>query len=89
MGQSAMQRLTVELGDRSYPILIGDGLLRDIGTHVAPLLKRPRTMIVTDEQVAKDYLLPLGASLGAENIGFSSLVLPAGEGTKSLSLIHI
>jgi 3-dehydroquinate synthase len=78
-----MERLTVELGSRSYPILIGDGLIRDIGTHVAPLLKRPRTMIVTDEHVAKHYLLPVGASLGAEGISFSSLVLPAGEGSKS------
>jgi len=78
-----MERLTVELGSRSYPILIGDGLIRDIGTHVAPLLKRPRTMIVTDEHVAKPYLLPVGASLGAEGISFSSLVLPAGEGSKS------
>ena len=78
-----MERLTVDLGSRSYPILIGDGLLRDIGRHVAPLLKRPRAMIVTDEHVAPHYLDALGASLGTENISFSSLVLPAGEGTKS------
>lgn len=78
-----MERLTVELGARSYPILIGDGLIRDIGRHVAPLLKRPRAMIVTDEHVAPHYLVALGAALGAENIAFSSLVLPAGEGTKS------
>jgi len=78
-----MECLTVDLGARSYPILIGDGLIRDIGRHVAPLLKRPRTMIVTDANVAPHYLVALGASLGAEGISFSSLVLPAGEGTKS------
>jgi 3-dehydroquinate synthase len=78
-----MESLTVELGSRSYPILIGDGLLREIGRHVAPLLRRPRTFIVTDEHVAAHYLIGLGASLGAENISFSSLVLPAGESTKS------
>jgi 3-dehydroquinate synthase len=78
-----MERLTVDLGSRSYPILIGDGLIRDIGAQVAPLLKRPRTMIVTDEHVAQHYLMPVGVSLGAEGIGFSSLVLPAGEATKS------
>src|SRR3546814_4128586 len=38
-GHVAMESLTVELGSRSYPILIGDGLIRDIGEHVAPLLK--------------------------------------------------
>lgn len=78
-----MEQLTVELGTRSYPILIGDGLLRDIGRHVAPLLKRPRVMIVTDSHVADHYLVALGASLGAADVSFSSLVLPAGEGTKS------
>ncbi|WP_260582241.1 3-dehydroquinate synthase [Sphingopyxis sp. PET50] len=78
-----MESVTVDLGSRSYPILIGDGLIRDIGAHVAPLLKRPRTMIVTDRNVADHYLMPVGASLGAEGIGFSSFVLPTGEGTKS------
>jgi 3-dehydroquinate synthase len=78
-----VESLTVDLGNRSYPILIGDGLLRDIGRHVAPFLKRPRAFIVTDEHVAAHYLVSLGAALGAENISFSSLVLPAGESTKS------
>ncbi|KTE28022.1 MULTISPECIES: 3-dehydroquinate synthase [unclassified Sphingopyxis] len=78
-----MERLTVDLGSRSYPILIGDGLIRDIGAHVAPLLRRPRTMIVTDSNVAPHYLVGVGASLANDNISFSSLVLPAGEGTKS------
>ena len=58
-----MEKLTVELGARSYPILIGDGLIREIGGHVAPLLKRPRTMIVTDTHVADHYLVPIGTSL--------------------------
>ncbi|SNT00751.1 3-dehydroquinate synthase [Sphingopyxis indica] len=83
MGRSGMQRLTVELGSRSYPILIGDGLLEKIGAHVAPLLRRPRTMIVTDEHVADLYLARVGTSLAQANISFSSLALPAGEGTKS------
>lgn len=78
-----MERLTVDLGSRSYPILIGDGLLAELGTQVAPLLKRPRTMIVTDEHVAPHYLAAVGASLTAAGIAHSALVLPAGEGTKS------
>jgi len=78
-----MERLTVDLGSRSYPILVGDGLLAGIGTHVAPLLKRPRTMIVTDEHVAPHYLAAVEASLDAAGVAHSALVLPAGEGTKS------
>lgn len=78
-----MESLKVELGDRSYPILIGDGLIGEIGRHVAPVLRRPRTVIVTDTHVADHYLARVGTSLGAENISFSSLVLPAGESSKS------
>lgn len=78
-----MQTLTVDLGKRSYPILIGDGLLADIGRHVAPLLKRPRTMIVTDRHVAEHYLTKVGTALAMENISFSSFVLDPGEATKS------
>jgi 3-dehydroquinate synthase len=78
-----MESLTVDLGDRSYPILIGDDLLSDVGGHVAPLLRRPRTMIVTDRHVAAHYLTRVGASLGAEGISFSSFVLDPGEATKS------
>lgn len=78
-----MESLTVDLGDRSYPILIEDGLIRNIGPHIAPLLKRPRTMIVTDTHVADHYLVPLGTALAMENISFSSFVLDPGESIKS------
>src|SRR3546814_10927967 len=78
-----MERLTVELGARSYDILIGDGLLADIGAQVAPLLNRRRTMIVTDAHVAGPYLDRVSATLVAAVVSVSSLVLPAGEGTKS------
>lgn len=78
-----MQRLTVDLGKRSYPILIGDGLINTIGAHVAPLLKRPRTMIVTDAHVAPHYLAAVEASLAAAGVTASSLVLDPGEGSKS------
>lgn len=80
-----MQRLTVALGARSYDILIGDGLLADAGTHIAPLLRRPRTMIVTDQHVAPHYLARLESALQAQGITTSALVLDAGEGTKSWS----
>jgi 3-dehydroquinate synthase len=78
-----MQSLTVALGARSYEILIGDGLLADVGKHIAPLLRRPRTMIITDEHVAPHYLAQVKASLDAHNISHSALVLTPGEGTKS------
>lgn len=78
-----MERLTVELGARSYAVLIGDGLLDAIGDRVAPMLKRPRTMIVTDSHVAGPYLARVTAGLERAGVATSALVLPAGEATKS------
>lgn len=78
-----MQRITVALGARSYDILIGDGYLGQTGQLIAPLLRRKRTMIITDEHVAPHYLAKVAASLDAEGIAHSALVLPAGEATKS------
>src|SRR3546814_12912749 len=67
-GTGAMERLTVELGARSYDIVIGDGLLDAVGAQVAPRLKRPRTMIVTDAHVA-DLYLEIGRASCRERVG--------------------
>lgn len=78
-----MDSLTVELGARSYDIRIGDGLVGAVGGEIAPLLRRPRTMIVTDAHVAPHYLAAVEASLADVGIAASALVLDPGEGSKS------
>ena len=73
----------VALGDRAYDILIGEGLMAEAGTHIAPLLPRPRVAILTDETVAKTQLPAFEAGLAAAGISSVSLALPAGESTKA------
>lgn len=80
-----IERLTVDLGARSYDILIGEGLIADAGRHVAPLLRSPRVVVVTDENVAGVALEPLCASLDAARIRHDRIILPAGEGTKDFA----
>ncbi|MGB7204855.1 MAG: 3-dehydroquinate synthase, partial [Anderseniella sp.] len=53
------------------------------GEMIAPLLKRPTSLIVTDENVAHHHLKTLTASLDKVGIAHSSIILPAGEATKS------
>ena len=77
----------VALGARSYDVRIGQGLLARAGAEIAPLLKRPRVAIVTDETVAGLHLDPLVRSLEAAGIAASSLALPAGEATKSWDML--
>jgi len=54
--------LTVELGERSYPIHIGVGLLNRSDSFV-PYLAGSQVMIVTNETVAPHYLDTLRSSL--------------------------
>ncbi|KRS14450.1 3-dehydroquinate synthase [Roseovarius atlanticus] len=77
------ERVHVALGERAYDIHIGPGLLGRSGALIAPLLRRPRVAIVTDETVGALHLGALQAGLGAEGIDSTALALPPGEGTKS------
>jgi 3-dehydroquinate synthase len=75
----------VALGERSYDITIGHGLMADIGRQLVPLLHRPVTAIVTDENVASRHLQALEASLRAAGISATAIVIPAGEASKSFN----
>jgi len=73
----------VALGARSYDIAIAPGLLAAAGARLRPRLKRPVTAIVTDANVARLHLKTLEDSLAAAGIASTSVVVPAGEATKS------
>ncbi len=77
--------LHVDLGERSYNILIGEGLIGKAGTLLAPILKRPRVIVITDENVAKLHLVPLVNSLNACEIKNQTIILSEGEQTKSFA----
>ncbi|MHA6999890.1 3-dehydroquinate synthase [Aeromonas schubertii] len=77
-----MERLVVELGERSYPIEIGAGLLLQPERY-RQVIKGQRVMVVTNETVAPLYLETLLAQLGDYRV--DTLVLPDGEAHKSLS----
>ena len=58
----AMETVRVELGSRSYDIVVGAGILGQAGRLMAPILARPNAIIVSDETVAGLYLDPLAAA---------------------------
>ncbi|MCE7999315.1 MAG: 3-dehydroquinate synthase [Rhodobiaceae bacterium] len=82
------EKVTVDLGDRAYNILVGPDLIANAGTHIAPLLKRGRVVIVTDENVADRHLATLEKSLTAADITSQAFVLPAGEKTKNFEQLQ-
>lgn len=78
-----MEKLRVELGARSYDILIGEGLLAQSGGLIAELGAQSRVAVLTDENVAALHLDGLREGLAVAGIDMVSLALPAGEATKS------
>lgn len=79
-----MQRVKVELGRRSYEILIGRDLLPELGGRCKKLGLGTRCAIITDENVAKHYESEATRSLQAAGFVPITIVLPAGEKTKSV-----
>ena len=80
--------LTVDLGERSYDILVGDGLLAGAGKLIAPGLAEPRAVVITDENVEKHCLGTLEKSLDESGIDHQSIVLEAGEQTKDFAHVE-
>ncbi len=78
----------VDLGDRSYEILIGRGVLETAGAEIARRLPGRRTAIITDEIVADLHLRILEKSLGEAGIDHTSIVVPAGESSKSFTILE-
>ena len=76
-------QITVGLGERSYDITIGRGLLSGAGKTIASLRSQAKCSIVTDETVAFHHLKTLEASLKEAGIPYKTVILPAGEATKS------
>ncbi len=77
-----LNRIPVNLGSRSYEVRIGTGLIACAGEEIAPLLRRPKVAVITDETVAARHLEALRGALAARGITMSALALPSGEGTK-------
>lgn len=83
-----MQTLTVDLGDRSYPIHIGAGLLNQTDL-ILPHLAQKRVMVVTNTTVAPLYLARLTATLEAGGVTVASVVLPDGEAYKNWETLNL
>jgi len=82
--------ITVELGDRSYPIHTGSGIFDDLGTQCTAVGLSGRCLLVSDENVAPLYADRALASLADAGFTVSLEVLPAGEPTKCHEqLIHL
>ena len=83
----ASTEVTVDLGERSYNIVIGAGLIAHADDYLAAVAPSRRVIIVTDENVAVLWLEKLKTVLSRANYHILTRVLTPGEQTKSLDQI--
>jgi len=81
-----MKTLTVDLGDRSYPIYIGRNLLGK-AELLTPHIQSRQVLIVSNETVAPLYLEKVKPAL--TNYQAESVILPDGEQYKTLDTLNL
>lgn len=79
---SERTKVRVDLGARSYDILIGRGLIADAGAEIASIMPKARLAIIADETVAGLHLGSLCDSLSASGLGHTAYKVPSGESSK-------
>jgi len=82
-----MKIIRTNLGDRSYEIRVGHGILDQVGASYAELGLGAKAAIVTNPTVAALYLKPVRQSLEAAGIDVSVVEVPDGEAYKTLSTV--
>lgn len=80
-----MNSVQVDLGDRSYEILVEPGILSEAGPRIQSAGLKGRAAIITDSNVAPHYLEKVEASLAAVGYETSSHIFEAGEASKSMT----
>ena len=78
--------MRVELGSRSYDIVVGAGLIAGSGARIAALGEDRPVVIVTDHTVADLYLDTLEDSLDSAGIAHCSFAVEPGEASKSFAI---
>ncbi|HEX3987844.1 MAG TPA: 3-dehydroquinate synthase, partial [Verrucomicrobiae bacterium] len=82
-----MDVVNVDLPGQSYPIYIGEGLLRSV-KFLLPHLSGSHAAIITDETVASHYLESFAEALAAQGIEITRIVIPAGEEHKNWQTLN-
>jgi 3-dehydroquinate synthase len=75
--------VAVALGARRYDLMIGRGLIAELGALVATRRPHAAVALVTDTVVASHHLAAAEAALMTAGVRTTPLVIPAGEGSKS------
>lgn len=84
----ANREIIVDLADRSYPIIIGKGLLAEAGKRIAALRPGARCAIISDSNVIALHGDTLRGSLAEARIDACEIIVEPGEATKSMGVLE-
>jgi 3-dehydroquinate synthase len=79
-----MEKVTVHLGERSYPIYIGAGILRHVGELCRALDLSPKGAVITNPTIGHLYAEPILTPFAENGFALHVLEVPDGEEYKSL-----
>ena len=79
-----METLNVDLGDRSYPIHVGENILPRIGVLMRTAGLRGKVAVVTNPTIAQLYLDTVHDGLAASGFEMAAMLVPDGEEHKNL-----
>lgn len=79
-----MKRLNIDLADRSYEILIGQGLLEKVGEWVLDIVRPSRIVIITHPSIYELFGEKLSNGFSRANLPAHVIEVPEGETSKSL-----
>lgn len=83
-----MRNVPVSLGSRSYHIKVSSELLARLGDDCAALKLGARCAVITDSRVGKIFAKSALKSLSAAGFDASLITVPAGEKSKSLTVVE-
>jgi 3-dehydroquinate synthase len=83
-----MRTVAVALGNRSYSIHVGAGLLSALGRFSAELELGRRCAVISDDRVARLYAKPALAALRSAGFDPRLICVPHGETSKSLKILQ-
>ena len=83
-----MRTLTVSTPSHSYPIFIGDHLLKQTDSILQPYLTS-KAAIITNQTIAPLYLDKLQTALSRLNIEYFNIILPDGEQHKNWGTLNL
>ena len=84
-----MEDLIVELGERSYPIIIKKGLIEEVGLEIQKIFSGKRIFILTDKNVACNYGDKFKSNLINSGYDVKLMALESGEETKAFSTLPL